>query len=280
VTTRVRVAITGCAGQLGHALLAQRPPHWDTDALDLPELDICDWHNVSLRLAKFGPDLVIHAAAATDVDRCEREPEWAYQVNALGTRNVARATAQTGASLVYVSTNYVFDGEQDQPYHEFDQPNPISYYGASKLAGEYEAAAARAECWIVRTAMLYAPEGRNFVNTMRRLMAERENLSVVHDQFGNPTFATDLADAIIALVERAPAGIYHAVNAGQASWYDWATEIKRLTAASVELDPIPASAFPRDAMPPRNGALTSLALPAYGIALPDWRDALSRALRA
>ena len=274
----LKVAITGASGQLGRALLAQLPEHWVVDALDNPRLDICDWRDVSSRIEDIEPHLIIHAAAATDVDRCERDPGWAYRMNALGTRNVARAASHVGAGLVYVSTNYVFDGELDRPYHEFDQPNPISHYGASKLAGEREIAAA--ECWIVRTAMLYAPEGRNFVNTMRRLMAERDRLSVVHDQFGNPTYAIDLAAAIIELVDVAPTGVYHTVNTGRASWYEWAAEIKRITSAEVDLDPIPASAFPRDADPPRNGELTSLALPAYGIELPDWRDALVRALRA
>ena len=276
--SQLRVAITGASGQLGRALLAQRPERWVVDALDEPRLDICDWRAVSNRIEKFQPHLVIHAAAATDVDRCEREPEWAYLSNALGTRNVARAAAHVGAGLVYISTNYVFEGELERPYHEFDRPNPISHYGASKLAGEREAAVA--ECWIVRTAMLYALEGRNFVNTMRRLMAERDRLSVVYDQFGNPTYAVDLAAAIIALVENAPPGVYHTVNSGRASWFDWAAEIKQITSANVELDPIPASAFPRDANPPRNGVLASLALPTYGIVLPDWRDALARALRA
>lgn len=273
-----RVVVTGSAGQLGRALRDVSANRWSITGLDLPEVDICSWSTVSERIFAAQPELVIHTAAATDVDRCEREPDWAFAVNALGTRNVARAAAAVGAQLIYISTNYVFEGLQENPYHEFDRPNPISFYGASKLAGELEATTATVNCWVVRTAMLYAREGRNFVNTMLRLMAERDQLTVVSDQTGNPTYASDLATAIVEMVERAPPGIYHAVNDGVASWYEWASEIARMRGIQVDVLPIPARDYVRDAAPPANGALLSLALPIYGISLPDWRDALARAL--
>lgn len=274
-----RVVVTGAGGQLGRALHDVAVGRWTYIGLALPDDDICDWPGISRRIQEAQPELVIHAAAATDVDRCEREPDLAYAVNALGTRHVARAAAAAGAGLVYISTNFVFDGRQDRPYHEFDRPNPISRYGASKLAGEVEALAATPNCWVVRTAMLYARDGHNFVNTMRRLMAERDQLTVVADQFGNPTYAADLAEALVGLLECAPAGVYHAVNGGTASWYEWAAEIARLGGFDTDVQPIPASDYRRDAEPPANGALASLALPRYGIVLPDWRDALERAFR-
>lgn len=280
MTTQRRVAITGASGQLGRALVAFGHDAWEIDALSGGDVDLRDWRAVRDRLGRFGPDLVVHAGAATDVDRCEREPDWAYAVNALGTRHVARAAALVHAELVYVSTNYVFDGAQDAPYHEFDAPRPISVYGASKLAGEHEARAATPRCFVVRTSWLYAEEGRNFVNTMRRLMATQPILRVVADQTGNPTYAADLAAAIDQIVERGPYGTYHAVNAGVTSWHGWACEIARLDGCCDHaIEPIPAAEYQRAAAPPPNGALVSLALPGLGVALPDWRDALRRCLQ-
>jgi dTDP-4-dehydrorhamnose reductase len=280
LTTRRRVAITGASGKLGRALTTCCGDRWDIDAWHSAHVDLRDWRAVRDRLARFAPDLVVHAGAATDVDRCEREPHWAYAVNALGTQYVARAAELVQAELAYVSTNYVFDGGQAAPYHEFDAPRPISVYGASKLAGEREACAATSRCFVVRTAWLYAEDGRNFVNTMRRLMATQPSLRVVADQVGNPTYATDLAETIIQLVERGPYGTYHAVNAGVTSWHGWAVELARLDGHSSDtIEPIPASDYQRAAAPPPNGALVSLALPGLGIELPDWRDALRRCLQ-
>jgi dTDP-4-dehydrorhamnose reductase len=179
---------------------------------------------------------------------------------------------------VYVSTNFVFDGEMSRPYHEFDTPNPINVYGASKLAGEVETREALERAYIVRTAMVFDEVGRNFVNTMRRLMAERPRLTVVADQVGNPTYASDLAAGIIRLVGRAPYGTYHLTNGGVASWFEWAQTVAELTGSTTEIVPIPASEYQRAARPPANGSMISLALPSLGVCLPDWRDALSRCL--
>lgn len=270
--------VTGRQGQLARALTGAAPPDWDVRWLARPDIDLLDWRAVRDAVATFQPSLIIHAAAHTDVDGCEREPETAWQVNSLATRHVAQAAARVDSELVYVSTNYVFDGTKREPYHEFDAPAPISVYGASKLAGEREAIAATTRVWVARTAMLYAREGRNFVNTMLRLMTERERLTVVEDQVGNPTLAGDLADAIVEIVDQAPYGVHHVVNTGVASWYEWAVEIARLRELTTRIDPVLASAYPRLATPPANGALRSLALPALGITLPDWRDALARSL--
>lgn len=273
-----RVAITGATGQLGRALIERFSERWCIDPLDRATVDICSWHAVRDRIAWFQPDLVIHAAAATDVDGCEVRPAEAFAVNALGTRFVAQAAALVDAELIYISTNYVFDGEKTSPYHEFDHPRPISVYGASKLAGEQEARAATQRCHILRTAWLYSGTGRNFVQTMRRLMRERERLTVVADQFGNPTYVADLADAIGQIADRPVYGVHHVVNAGSASWHTWAAEIAALIHARTTLEPIPGSEWTRAATPPANGVLESLSLPALGIEMPDWRDALRRCL--
>jgi len=274
---RTKVAITGSTGQLGESMLRLWGERWDVIPLGGQSLDLTSWSAVRNAIAQVQPRIVVHAGAATNVDRCETEPDWAFQINALGTRNVAQAAASVGARLVAVSTNYVFEGTKDAPYHEFDATGPISVYGASKLAGEREALAVT-DSVVVRTAWLYGRTGRNFVATMRRLMSERDTLTVVDDQFGNPTFTDDLATAIEAIMVNAPSGIYHAVNCGTASWFDWAKEIAELTSATTDVRAIPGSEYRREATPPTNGALTSLALPTLGIALPDWRDALRRCI--
>ena len=270
------VLLTGANGQLGKAMQATSPDRWDIVPFTSSDLDIRDWRAVRDAYARVKPDLVVHAAAATNVDRCEREPDWAYSVNALGTRHIAKAAALVGAALVYVSTNYVFNGNKSSPYHEFDLTDPISVYGASKLAGEFEAVRASNRYWIARTASVYAEHGTNFVATMRRLMEELPRITVVDDQYSNPTYAADLASAIVQIVEHAPFGTYHVTNAGTASWHEWASEIQRLTGAQCDVAPIPASEYTRDAQPPANGTMISLALDGYGIEIPDWRDALQR----
>ncbi len=273
------VAITGITGQLGRALQQQMQGEWDIHGTSSKQLDVTSWSAVNRWITGLSPDMVIHAAANTDVDGCERDPERAFLVNAVGTRNVAQASARAGSRLYYVSTNFVFDGESSTPYHEFDLPRPISTYGASKLAGEREALAACPGATIIRTSMVYDEAGRNFVNTMLRLMRERDELTVVADQTGNPTYAFDLAQGICQLVAAdAPGGIYHITNSGTASWYEWAEEIKQISGSSATITPIPAADYVRDATPPENGEMTSLVLPDFGISLPDWRDALRRCL--
>lgn len=272
-----RTLITGSTGQLSRALQERLRDTGSVTTMGRPDIALTDWRAVRDHIAVTQPDVIIHAAAMTDVDGCERDPEAAWQLNATATRYVANAAALAGATLLYVSTNYVFDGTKATPYHEYDVQQPISVYGASKLAGEREAGSVAA-CFVVRTAWVYASEGRNFMVTMRRLMAERERLSVVNDQIGNPTLANDLADAILRLIDDAPFGTYHVTNSGTATWFDWANEIRLQTNSTVEIDAIPGVDFPRVAKPPQNGSLESQLLPGLGIEMPDWRDALKRCL--
>lgn len=274
----MRVLITGGHGQLGRALVRTAPQDFDLFAASVNDCDVTDSLAVSAVFAQFEPELVVHCAAWTDVDGCERHPEQAWRVNALGTQHVAAACADQGAALVYLSTNYVFDGEQDEPYHEFAQPRPLSIYGATKLAGEEIVRALCPRHYIVRTAMLYDASGRNFVTTVLGLAQEQPRLRMVADQYGNPTWAEDLARAIWQLVVQPAYGTYHLVNSGKASWYEWAVAILAILGLEVPVEPIPASEFRRAARPPRNGVLVSLAAPARGIVLPHWRDALERCL--
>lgn len=275
---RMRVLVTGGTGQVGRALTRLAPPGSTVVALGSQSCDVTDPGSVRRAVETHRPELIVHCAAMTDVDGCERDPHRAWTVNALGTQHVAAAAQESGARLVYLSTNYVFDGEAHEPYHEFARPNPINVYGLTKLAGEDIVRAICPRHYIVRTAMVYDEQGRNFVNTILQLARGRPTLQVVADQFGNPTSAADLAGALWQLVETTAYGTYHLVNAGQASWFEWASEVIRLARLPTRVEPIPASAYQRAARPPRNGVLTSLAAPALGITLPDWRDALRRNL--
>lgn len=274
----MRVLVTGGHGQLGRALLRTAPAGMEVVALGSSDCDVTDPATVRAIVARIEPELIVHCAAWTDVDGCERHPERAWRVNALGAQHVATACAEAGAVLVYISTNYVFDGERDEPYHEFDRPNPLSVYGASKLAGEEVVRALCPRHAIVRTAMLYDAHSRNFVTTVLRLAREQPRLRMVADQYGNPTFVDDLARALWQLVVQPAYGTFHLINQGAASWYEWAVAVLELLDLAVPVDPIPASEFRRAARPPRNGVLTSLAAPALGIIMPDWRDALARCL--
>lgn len=274
----MRVLVTGGHGQLGRALLRTAPVGMEVIALGSSDCDVTDPATVRAIVARIEPELIVHCAAWTDVDGCERHPERAWRVNALGAQHVATACAEAGAVLVYISTNYVFDGERDEPYHEFDRPNPLSVYGASKLAGEEVVRALCPRHAIVRTAMLYDAHSRNFVTTVLRLAREQPRLRMVADQYGNPTFVDDLARALWQLVVQPAYGTFHLINQGAASWYEWAVAVLELLDLAVPVDPIPASEFRRAARPPRNGVLTSLAAPALGIIMPDWRDALARCL--
>ena len=274
----MRVLITGGSGQLGRALARLAPPGHDVVALGSAECDVAERQSVLAATARYQPELIIHAAAWTDVDGCERDPGRARLVNGEGTVHVAAAANDLGAALVYLSTNYVFDGDASEPYAEDAEPRPLSVYGASKLAGERVVRELVPNHTIVRTAMLYDERGRNFVNTMLRLAAERVSLVGVADQVGNPTYAGDLAAAIWRLATTPADGTYHLTNAGVASWYEWALELLRLAGSDTPIEPVPASAFPRAATPPRNGALANNRAAALGVTLPDWRDALGRCL--
>jgi dTDP-4-dehydrorhamnose reductase len=273
----MRVLITGGSGQVGRALTRLSPPWADVVTLGSAGCEVTDPRSVAAAFARYRPELVIHAAAMTDVDGCERDPERAWLVNRGGTAHVTEAAMSADAKLVYLSTNYVFDGEADEPYPEDATTGPLSVYGASKLAGE-AIARGSSQSYVVRTAMIYDEVGHNFVNTMLRLAQEKPALTVVNDQFGNPTYAADLADGLWRLIEQAPPGTYHLTNSGVASWYDWAAETLRQADRTTPVEPIPASAFERAARPPRNGALANTTAAAFGVTLPPWQDGLARCL--
>ncbi len=280
----MRVLITGANGQLGRELQRALGGH-ELGALSHRELDITDAAAVAAAIDTFQPDVVVHAAALTDTARCEREPAFAMQVNALGAEHVARACAATGASLVYVSTNEVFDGAKGTPYEEDDAPKPLNEYGRSKLQGERRVQAALARHYIVRTAWLYGHGGDNFVSKVLR-WAESGKLTGVTDEIATPTSAHDLAGAVARLIETERCGVYHLTNAGVASRYDWAREIVRLAGLrAVEVEPVTTARFRASLAPgavvpekPPYSVLQNSAAAQIGIQLRPWQQALAEYL--
>jgi dTDP-4-dehydrorhamnose reductase len=271
----MRVFITGCKGQLGRALNDALADHTLTGC-DLPETDITDREAITGVIVDAAPDVVIHTAAWTDVDGCARNPERAYRVNAIGTQNVALACASTGAALVAISTNEVFDGTAEDPYREWDPPHPINPYARSKAAGEWFTRHLLNRFYIVRTAWLYAPGGSNFPHRIIELADELGSLQVVTDEVGNPTYAPDLAEALARLIETEVYGVYHLTNAGYASRFDFAREILRISGREdVPVERITLDAFERDSTPPRFAPLANTAAAALGIRPRPWQEALA-----
>jgi dTDP-4-dehydrorhamnose reductase len=275
----MRILITGADGQLGRELVRALAPHGELIPSAQADLDVTH-PGCADKVASLRPEWVVHAAAATDVDGCERKPERAMAVNAEGTRQVADGCRRAGAGLVYLSTDYVFDGSKGAPYAEGDHPAPLNVYGRSKLEGE-QAARDVAPYWtIVRTAWLYGIHGRNFVKTILARVTAGEPLRVVKDQVGSPTYAGDLAEAIALLLSRGRTGMYHVTNDGACSWYEFAREILRLAGLDpVTVTPITSAELGRPARRPAYSVLENAAWQAAGFPpLRPWREALAAML--
>lgn len=274
----MRVLITGAKGQLGRALQEQFKQGAVLPA-DLPECDVTDRACVTQTVTAFKPDVVIHAAAMTDVDGCARDPDAAYRSNALGTQNVALACQAAGCALLYLSTNEVFDGTKTEPYLEFDAPNPINAYARSKLAGEMFVRDLLNRFYIVRIAWLFGKGGHHFVRKIIRRADEQGHLRVVADEVGSPTYAQDVAGAVRQLVHTGAFGVYHLVNDGIASRYDFAREILRLSGRGhVPVEPIKLSDYSRPSTPPPYTPLRNFFGKAQGITLRTWQEALAEYL--
>ncbi len=267
----MRILILGADGQLGRAI-ARRAIGHDVVAAPRTRIDVTR-PDASDAVAAVRADVVVNAAAFTDVDRCEREPEAAFGGNAVGAWRAASGAAASGAAFVQVSTDYVFDGRKGAPYVEDDAPAPISVYGASKLAGEHLVRAVQPAHYVVRTAWLYGLGGRGFVQRMLALSGERDRLAVVDNEVGNPTFCDDLADGILALVATGTYGTYHLTNEGSCSRWDLArAALDRAGRRDFPIDR--AAAFPRLARPPAYAPLANRAAAALGIRLPAWESGL------
>jgi dTDP-4-dehydrorhamnose reductase len=278
----VRVLVTGADGQLGRELQRAFAGH-DVVAATRSSLDVTDRGAVLGALATLRPAVVVHAAAFTNVDACETEIDRAYAVNALATRHVAEGADRSGAHLVYVSTDYVFDGTKPTPYDEWDTPNPQSVYGRSKFAGEQEAAMA-AGATIVRIAWAFGVHGHNIVKTILRLAADHPTLQFVDDQRGRPTAAADAADLIERLAAERRSGLYHATNQGEVTWFEFARAV--MEAAGLDparVEPVATADLhpPRPAPRPANSVLDDVALRlTSGPRLPHYRETLDQVVAA
>ena len=269
----MRVTVFGATGLLGQEIIRQ----WKEDdvvGLNSKDADIRDPAEVLRAVEKTRPDWIVLAAAYTDVDGCESNRELAFDVNSRGAVNVARAAKQHGASLLFVSTDYVFDGEGEVPY-EIDHPrSPRSVYGKSKADAEVRLSELASECCIVRTSWLFGAGGRCFPDTILKLAESRKEIDVVDDQRGSPTYTVDLARAISELCRRDARGIVHVTNRGDCSWFEFANEIVRLSGNGVVIRPTTSERLPRPAERPKYSVLSPNSLQNYDIAMPDWHSAL------
>ena len=282
----MRALILGAGGQLGRALAASAPAPVDVVALDRAGCDIAEAAQIEQAIGAARPDLVLNAAAYTQVDRAESEQEKATLLNAIAPGVIARAARRAGARIVQFSTDFVFDGNAGRPYRPDDTPRPLSVYGRTKLEGEQVVAEAAPDALVIRTAWIYAARGANFVSAMLQLMSEREQIRVVADQVGTPTHAASVAAATWALAGAGATGIHHFTDAGIASWYDFAVAIEEEARAlnvidrPVTVEPIPTEAYPTAARRPGFSVLDKQATwQAIGYLPPHWRVNLRSALK-
>lgn len=288
----MRIAVTGTQGQVAQSL-AERAAAQGVDVVLVgrPEFDLLDPASVLPALAQARPDVVVSAAAYTAVDKAEAERDAAFAINAFGAEAVAEAAATLGVPVIHLSTDYVFDGSGTRPYREDDPTGPISVYGASKLAGEERVAAATPDHVILRTAWVYSAFGANFVRTMLRLGESRSEVAVVADQFGCPTSAHDIADALVGMARQVVQdgspdlrGVFHLTGAGEGNWADFAERIfataTGLGRAPVGVRRITTADYPTPARRPANSRLSGEKLSeTYGIRLPDWRSSTETVVR-
>ena len=286
----MNILLFGAGGQLGTKLKTLLSARGFVRALDQVDIDLCDLAGLRKQLNENKPDLIVNAAAYTAVDAAEKESERARLVNAEAPRVMAECAQERGALLVHYSTDYVFDGTARTPYTETSPTHPLGVYGATKLAGEEAVAASGASFITLRTAWLYSNHGKNFLNTMLRLAAERPELRVVNDQIGCPTFSDLLAEATMQMLDglyvngairKERCGLYHATCTGETSWWGFAKRIVELAGYSerVKVTPIPTSEYPTPARRPAYSVLSNGKLAqVFGIRLPDWEQGLIRCL--
>lgn len=271
----MRILVTGADGILGGAIREWLGPRHTLYLWDRDEADVRDPARVAEAARGIEFDVVIHAAAMTDVDRCESEFEPALAVNRDGTRNIARLANDRGAALVYISTDYVFDGSKEGAYVEEDPPSPVNAYGRSKLAGEEAARESADRCLVVRTSWLYGLGGRNFVDTIADKLGRGEIPEVVTDQRGSPTYARDLARGIERLLCAKAVGIVHVTNRGETTWHGFAVAIAKRLGSAVPIRPTISDRFPRPARRPANSVLSGERFRVLtGHTLPHWEEAL------
>lgn len=273
----MKVLVTGANGQLGYDVIMRlKSEGIDHLGTVRESLDILNKEQVKYVIYNYKPDVVIHCAAYTMVDKAEDENDMCYSVNVLGTKHVAEACKEIGAKMVYISTDYVFDGEGDQPFEVTDKPNPLNHYGKTKFEGELEVQNILDKYFIIRISWVFGIHGNNFVKTMLKLGKTRGEISVVADQVGSPTYTYDLAALLVEMIKTDRFGIYHATNEGYCSWYDFAREIFKQQGLTVNVLPINTEQYPTRAKRPRNSMISKNMLSENGFQkLQDWPSALA-----
>lgn len=276
----MKVLVTGVRGQLGYDVVNElKKRNHEAVGVDINEMDITDSDSVERVITKEKPDAVIHCAAYTAVDAAEENKELCVRVNAEGTENIAKACKKIDAKMIYISTDYVFDGEGERPWEPEDERAPLNVYGLSKYEGELAVEKYLEKYFIVRIAWVFGVNGNNFIKTMLKLGKTKDEISVVNDQIGSPTYTYDLARLLVDMAESNKYGKYHATNEGLCTWYEFACEIFKQANIEVKVKPVTSDMFPSKAKRPHNSRMEKIKLDENGFTrLPDWKDALSRYL--
>lgn len=276
----MRILVTGVKGQLGYDVVNELEKRGHTAiGVDIDEMDITDAEAVDRVITEADVEAVIHCAAYTAVDAAEDNLELCRKVNAAGTENIAKVCKKFDLKMVYISTDYVFDGEGERPWEPDDRRDPLNAYGIGKYEGELAVEENLEKYFIIRIAWVFGVNGKNFIKTMLKLGETRDEVSVVNDQIGSPTYTYDLARLIVDMVETEKYGRYHATNEGFCSWYEFACEIFRQAGMNVKVHPVTSDEFPAKAKRPHNSRMSKEKLSENGFErLPSWQDALKRYL--
>ena len=277
----MKVLVTGVKGQLGYDVVKdlEKRGHQPI-GVDRDEMDLMDNEAIRTFIMNLKPEAIIHCAAYTAVDKAEEEVETCYQINAEAVKVISECVKELDVKLIYISTDYVFDGTKEGEYVETDLPNPINVYGASKLKGEQYVQTLLEKYYIVRISWVFGVNGNNFIKTMRRLGSERDELNIINDQVGSPTYTADLAPLLVDMMETDKYGIYHATNEETCSWYEFANEIFKQSGIEVKTNPITTDQYPTAAKRPMNSRMSKAKLKANGFnLLPTWQEALAHYLK-
>ena len=278
----MKVLVTGYTGQLGYDVVKElQKQNIECIGTTRKDFSLTDTENMKSFVENYRPDVVIHCAAYTAVDKAEDEPELCRAVNTDATRELAKICRNIDAKMIYISTDYVFPGDGDSFYELEDKKGPKNVYGQTKLDGEIAVQEILDKYFIVRISWVFGANGKNFIKTMLNLAKTHDKLTVVNDQIGSPTYTVDLAKLLCDMVQTDKYGVYHTTNEGICSWYEFACEIFRQAKVNIQVDPVPSSAFPTKAKRPHNSRLSKKSLDKAGFdRLPNWQDALSRFLQS
>ncbi len=271
----MRILVTGARGMLGTDVCDVLSVGHEVAGVDVEDFDVVSWPATAEAIAGLAPEVVVHLAAYTRVDDAEDEKDAAFNSNAVGTMNVSRASREAGALLVYVSTDYVFDGSKGSPYVETDLTAPVNFYGLTKLFGERYASSLNPRHLIVRASWLFGPNGKNFVDTIIERARAGQALRVIDDQRGSPTYTYHLAGGLKAAIEKGVEGVLHMTNSGETTWYEFARAALEMAGVEAEIEPVASAEYETKAKRPANSVLASLVMEGVGLKpLPDWREGL------